>query len=40
MIGYFNFMSLQKFAAHDEVRECGSAVAASRLSLYLLHMAP
>jgi hypothetical protein len=35
MIGYFNFVSLQKFAVRHEVREVGSEVANSYLSLRL-----
>jgi hypothetical protein len=35
MIGYFNFVSLQKFAVRHEVREGGSEVVTSSLSLCL-----
>ena len=35
MIGYFNFVSLQKFPVHHEVREGGPGVATSSLSLCL-----
>jgi hypothetical protein len=39
MIGYFKFVSLQKIAVRHEVREGGSEVATSTLSLYLRRVA-
>jgi len=39
MIGYFNFVSFQIFAVRHEVREGGSEVAASSLSLCLWRVA-